>query len=72
MKIRVVVIPNSKKEGVSLEGDTLIVRVRKPARDGRANIRMIKLISKYFKIPTSKVVIKRGFKKKVKIVEVDV
>lgn len=57
MKVRV--IPNAKKFGVSLEGGALKVRVCAPAEGGRANEELTKKLSK---LSGARVFIARGLK----------
>ncbi|MCJ7655996.1 MAG: DUF167 domain-containing protein [Dehalococcoidia bacterium] len=70
MKIRVKVIPNSKVEGVVREGDGFLVRVKEPAKEGKANRAVIKLLAAYFKAPQRQVVISSGFGSRNKVIEV--
>jgi len=60
------VIPNSKKEKI-IKSTELIVKVREPAKNGKANKAIIKLLSKYF---GKKVRIVSGFKSKKKNIEI--
>ncbi len=46
--IDISVVPNSKKEGIFVEGDTIRVRVKAPADKGKANKEVIKRLSKLF------------------------
>ncbi|MFN4133910.1 MAG: DUF167 domain-containing protein [Candidatus Hadarchaeales archaeon] len=41
------VIPSSKEEEV-IEGSPLVVRVKEPPEKGKANIALLKLLSKHF------------------------
>ena len=70
MKIQVKVKPNSKTQEVSQEGDTFIVKVKEPPKEGRANQAVIKLLAAYFGVPQSQVRILSGFKSRNKVVEV--
>ncbi|MBC8275102.1 MAG: DUF167 domain-containing protein [Chloroflexi bacterium] len=70
MKIRVKVIPNSKTEEVAEEGDRFVVRVKEPAKEGKANRAVIKLVAAYFKVPQRQVVISSGFESRNKVIEV--
>jgi hypothetical protein len=70
LKIRVKVIPNSKVEGVVQEGDGFLVRVKEPAKEGKANRAVIKLLAAYFKVPQSQVVISSGFGSRNKIIKI--
>jgi len=70
MKIQVKVKPNSRTEDVSREGDRLIVKVKEPPREGKANQAVIRLLAEHFGVPKSQVRILSGFKSKNKVVEV--
>jgi uncharacterized protein (TIGR00251 family) len=70
MKIRVKVKPSSKTEELGREGDSLIVKVKEPAKEGRANQAVIKLLAEHFSVPKSRVRILSGFKNKNKVIEV--
>lgn len=68
MKIKVKVKPNSKEDDIEKINDTAyIVSLKEPAKDNKANIKLIKLLGKYFK---KTVKIKSGFTSRNKIVEV--
>jgi len=70
MKIQVRVKPNSRTEEVSQEGDSFIVKVKEPPKEGKANQAVIKLVAEHFGVPRSRVRILSGFRSKNKVVEV--
>jgi uncharacterized protein (TIGR00251 family) len=70
MKIRAKVIPNSKVEGVVKKGDGFLIRVKEPAKEGRANKAVIKLLAEHFGVPQRQVVISSGFGSRSKVIEV--
>jgi uncharacterized protein (TIGR00251 family) len=70
VKISVKVIPNSKIEEVVREGDRFVVRVKEPAKEGKANGAVIKSLAAYFKVPQRQVVISSGFGSRNKVIEV--
>ena len=70
MKIRVRVVPNSKHEEVTGEGDYFMVRVKEPPKEGKANKAVIKALARHFKVPQSSVSISSGFKGKDKVIEI--
>ena len=70
MKIQVRVKPNSKTEEVSQEGDSFVVKVKEPPKEGKANQAVIKLLAKHFGVSQSQVRILSGFKSKSKVIEV--
>jgi uncharacterized protein (TIGR00251 family) len=70
MKIQVKVKPDSKTEELSREGDTLIIKVKEPPREGKANQAVIKLLARHFGVSQSQVRILSGFKSRNKVIEV--
>jgi len=70
MKISVRVKPNMKEEKVEKVGDVFTVYVKVPAKEGRANRAVIELLSEYFKVTKSQIVILTGIKSKQKIIEI--
>jgi len=70
MKIKVRVKPNSKTEELGREGDSFILKVKEPAREGRANQAVIKLLAEHFSVPKSQVRIISGFKSRNKVIEI--
>jgi uncharacterized protein (TIGR00251 family) len=70
MKIQVNVKPNSRTEDVSREGDSFIVKVKEPPKEGKANQAVIKLLAEHFGVPQSQVRILSGFRSRNKVIEV--
>lgn len=71
MKISVRVKTKSKVEGVEKNpDDSYTVRVNVPPVDGKANKRIIELLSKHFKVPKTNISIVSGSKSKIKMVEI--
>jgi hypothetical protein len=70
MKIQVKVKPNSRTEELSREGDSFIVKVKEPPKEGKANQAVIKLLAEHFSIPQSQVRILSGFRSRSKVIEV--
>jgi hypothetical protein len=70
MKIQVKVKPNSKTEELGRAGDSFILKVKEPAREGKANQAVIKLLAEHFSVPKSQVRILSGFKSRTKVIEV--
>jgi len=70
MKIQVKVKPSSKTEEVSREGNSFIVKVKEPPKEGRANQAVIKLLAEHFDVPQSQVRILSGFRSRNKVIEV--
>jgi uncharacterized protein (TIGR00251 family) len=71
MKIKVKVNPNSKIEKIERKDELFLVYVKQPAKDNKANESLILLLSKYFKVPKTKITILHGKKSKIKIVSIE-
>jgi len=70
MKIQVKVKPNSRTEELSREGDSFIIKVKEPPKEGKANQAVIKLLAEHFSVPQSQVRILSGFRSRNKVIEV--
>lgn len=71
MLMKVHVIPNSRQASVTTTGEnSLDVRVDQPAVDGRANKRLLEILSEHYKTPKSSITIVRGAKSRDKIVSI--
>lgn len=70
MKIQVKVTPSSRTEEVSPEGDSFMVKVKEPPKEGKANRAVIKLLAEHFGVPQSQVRILSGFRSRNKVIEV--
>ncbi|MBQ3475970.1 DUF167 domain-containing protein [Candidatus Saccharibacteria bacterium] len=70
MKYSITVKPGSSQEKIieNSPGE-LVVYLRAKAHDGEANNALIKLLSKYYKVPKTSIKIIRGAKSKSKIIE---
>ncbi|MBC7120607.1 MAG: YggU family protein [Candidatus Methanosuratus sp.] len=58
--LEVLVKPNARRDSVSLEGDLVVVETRERAEQGKANLSVIKMLSKVLGVSTSSVAIVRG------------
>ncbi|HOV98771.1 MAG TPA: DUF167 domain-containing protein [Bacteroidota bacterium] len=71
MKITVYVKPNSKRDSIeTISKNELKIHVSAPPIEGRANKKLIELISEFYKVPKSAVNIKTGTSSKVKIIDI--
>ena len=71
MRIRVKVKPNAKKEEIKkIEDDFYEIRVSVVPEKGKANKRVIEVLSKYFKVPKSKISLVRGETSREKVFEI--
>lgn len=73
MRVSVTVKPNSKKGPLVEETDAgLIVYVREPAIDGKANKAVIELLAKYHAVPKGRVSVVRGVTGRIKLIDIEV
>ena len=69
--INVFVKPGSKKEPlVDESSDRLTIYLKEKAIDGSANTTLQKVLSRYYKVPKTKINIKSGLASRYKIVEI--
>ncbi|MFB2835265.1 DUF167 domain-containing protein [Floridanema evergladense] len=72
MKKQVKVKPNSKQQNIQEEADgSLIVHLKSPPVDGKANEELIKLLAEKFNVSKSQITIKSGLSSRTKLVEID-
>lgn len=72
MRISIKVKANSKKEEIEKLGENnFILRVIAPAKENKANIAVIELLSKFFRRPKSAITIIKGEKSKNKIINIE-
>ena len=73
MKIKVTVKANSKQQKIEESADgSLIVRLKSPPVDGKANRELIEMLAKQFKVAKSQISIKSGLSSKNKLVEINI
>lgn len=71
MKLEIQVKPNSRRESVEKQPDgSYKVSLNAPPAEGRANERLIELLSAFFKVPKSLIFILKGHKGRRKYVEI--
>ena len=71
MKIEVRVKPGAKKQDIEKQADgTLVVKIKEPAREGRANEAVIQAVAGHFSVPKHSVTILRGHRSRTKLIEV--
>jgi len=72
MYVKVKATPNARKEVIERKGeDTFLISVKEPAKQNRANKRIVELIAAYFKISVGKVRIVNGHHSPTKLLSVD-
>jgi uncharacterized protein len=63
--------PNQKRPGIEEKDDgSLIVRLKSPAKEGKANLELIEVLAKRYGVPKASVRIKSGFSAKTKLIEI--
>ena len=62
---------NAKVDEVLEDGNTLFIKIKAPAREGKANKAIIKLLADFFHIPQSSISIKSGLSSKNKVIEIE-
>jgi uncharacterized protein (TIGR00251 family) len=70
MRIQVKVKPNSKTQEVNQEGNSFTVKVKEPAKEGKANQAVIRSLAEHFSISKSQVKILSGFRSRNKVIEI--
>jgi uncharacterized protein (TIGR00251 family) len=69
---KVKVKPNSKQQKIAEQEDgSLIVHLKSPPVDGKANEELIKLLAEKFNVPKSAIRIKTGVSSRQKLIEID-
>lgn len=64
--------PNSKRQEIQTADDgSLVIRLTSPPVDGKANAELIKLLSKEYRVPKSRIAIATGTTARLKRVEID-
>lgn len=72
MQKTIKVKPNSKQQKITEEADgSLTIHLKSPPVNGKANEELIKLLSKNFDVPKSRITIKLGLSSRQKVVEID-
>lgn len=73
MKINVWVKTNTKSERVEKTGKNQFkIWTKEPAKENKANLAIIKIISRIYKIPKSSISLVRGRKSREKIFEINI
>lgn len=70
MIINVKVIPKARKEKIEREGEILKVYVKEKAEKGKANKRVLELLSEFFNVKKSQIRIVSGEKQRKKVIEI--
>ncbi|MCD6230432.1 MAG: DUF167 domain-containing protein [Dehalococcoidia bacterium] len=70
MRIQIRVKTNAKTATVEQDGDRLVVKVKEPPKENKANEAIIRELAKYFHVSKQNVRILRGIKSRSKVVEI--
>lgn len=71
MKIFVRVIPNARADSIEKIGEgRFIVRLKEPARENRANLALLELVSDYLRVPKREITIVSGARARDKILKI--
>jgi uncharacterized protein (TIGR00251 family) len=71
MKIFVKVKPNSNKEEIKmLEEGKFVISLTSPAEKNKANLDLVKVLSKHFGVSHKEIIIKAGLSNREKIIEI--
>lgn len=71
MYIKVFVTPGAKREKVEKKGEDLLILVKEPATQNRANMRVRELVAERFDTPLAKVRILTGHHSRSKMISVN-
>ncbi len=72
MQKSIKVKPNSQQQKIIEEADgSLIISLKSPPVDGKANEELIKLLAKKFSVPKSRITIKLGLSSRQKLAIID-
>ncbi len=72
MQLRIKAKPGSKMNQLMVAGDgSIVVKIKAPAHDGKANDELIKFLSEKLGLPKSKINIVSGFTSPFKKLEID-
>ena len=70
--LTVQVKPNSKYQDIQTAADgSLVIRLKSPPVDGKANAELIALLSKRYSVSKSRITIKAGASSRLKRIEID-
>jgi len=70
VKIRVEVKPNSKVPGIEAVENHLVVRVKEPPTEGRANAAVVRAVADYYRVAPSDVRVVSGYTSRRKTLEI--
>ena len=70
MKVNVKITPNAKKPSIVEERGLIKVKVSTPAKEGKANKSLIKMLAEYFSVSKSRVIILKGENSRNKVINI--
>ena len=71
MIVNVRVVPRARVQKIVADGDILRVYTNAAPADGEANIAVIKMLSRYYDVPKSRISIVRGATSHNKVIEIE-
>ena len=70
--LRVKVKPNSKQQSIQMAEDgSLVITLKSPPMEGKANEELIKLLAKELNVTKSKIQIRSGLSSRQKLIEIE-
>lgn len=70
MKLTVRLTPNAKDNQIAgWEGETLLVRIHAPPREGAANTELIRFLAERLRLPKTSITLDRGSRSRLKTVD---
>lgn len=70
MKLTVRLTPNAKENQiVGWDGETLLVRIHAPPREGAANEELIRFLAEQFRLPKTSITFNKGSRSRLKTID---
>ncbi len=70
MMVEIIVITQSRQEGVEVTENGLRIKIKGKAIEGKANQRLIKILAQHFDRASNNVMIKQGLRSRHKLIEI--
>jgi uncharacterized protein YggU (UPF0235/DUF167 family) len=72
LRLIVKVKPGSRRPGVTRDGASIVVSVREPATDGKANFAVIRAVAAWLNVPPSRVELEGGAASRTKRLAIEI
>jgi uncharacterized protein YggU (UPF0235/DUF167 family) len=72
LRLIVKVKPGSRRPGIARDGDAIVVAVREPATDGKANLAVIRAVAAWLNLPPSRVALDQGAHSRTKRLAIEI